>query len=244
MIRWEKWDDNEMDIHHNNIFQLDDVMIYSIKCYPLLGISPTEITITIFHSVPCVLPSVWIWSQADALSLSISPYKLHSSPVKINTEHERLCMNVYFHNSSSYKAPLSNVKAGPQITPIIYVYLDVWERKYLHSPKIWECRTKTKQPNKFGSAHSFGPLSFIPPVGRASRQRIRLGCSEARHQHGKPSSERIHPGGNVSDDAILISLAQSMSVCPVPRTHQPTKQSHVGASYMLIFEMVVFLSTI
>lgn len=53
-------------------------------------------------------------------------------------------------------------KAGPQITPINDVYLDVWERKHMHSSKTWEWRNKTKQQNKLNKFNCprTGPLVF------------------------------------------------------------------------------------
>ena len=103
---------------------------------------------------------------------------------------------------------LSNVKAGPKITPINYAYLAVWERKYSHSPKTWECVTKTKQPNKLRPAHSSRGL--VPAEG----QSVLIVTQVV--QHGNLSS------GNVphDDDGFLC-----VCVCVCVSVLQATGQS-------------------
>lgn len=102
----------------------------------------------------------------------------------------------------------SNVKMSPKITPINYVYQAVWERKYLHSPKTWECVTKTKQPNKLGPAHSsIGLKQRVPAEGQSGLTVTHVLL------HGNRSSG-THLGRNVPDDGFLVSVLEAMSVCP------------------------------
>lgn len=75
---------------------------------------------------------------------------------------------MYIFTNPSVTIRLSDVKMGPKINPINYAYLAVWERKYLHSPKTWECVTKPKQPNKLGPAHSpRGLKQRVPTEGQS-----------------------------------------------------------------------------
>ncbi len=112
------------------------------------------------------------------------------------------------------------VRMGPKITPINYAYLAVWERKYLHSPKTWECVTKTKQPNKPGPAHSSrGLKQWVPAEGQSAVIVTQV------VQHGNLSSG-THPGRNAADDGFFVSVLQAMSVCPfywsTQGYHKPT----------------------
>lgn len=102
---------------------------------------------------------------------------------------------MYIFEKPPVTIPLSNVKVGPKITPINYAYLAVWERKYSHSPKTWECVTKTKQPNKLGLAHSSRGL--VPAEG----QSVLIVTQVV--QHGNLSS------GNVphDDDGFFLSVS-------------------------------------
>lgn len=122
--------------------------------------------------------------------------------MKIKTVQRK---HVHFQKSS-VTVLLSNVKRGPKITPINYADLAVWERKYLHSPKTWECVTKTKQSNKLGPAHSSRGLKQWT---QAEKQCILIVMRVV--QHGNVSSG-THPYRNVP--AFWCQCYQAMSVCP------------------------------
>lgn len=142
---------------------------------------------------------------------------------------------MYIFKNPPVTIPLSNVKMGPRITPINYAYLAVWERKYSHSPKTWECVTKTKQPNKLGPAHSSRGLKhWVPAEGQSA-----LIVTQAV-QHGNLSSG-THPGRNVPDDGFFFHVSAGGHVSlPLLLKRTGTLQnpsSHGGGVHINIFEI-------
>lgn len=128
---------------------------------------------------------------------------------------------MYIFKNPPITTLLSNVKMGPKMTPINYVYLAVWERKYLHSPKTWECVMKTKQPNKLGLAcSSWGLTQWAPAEG----QSVVIVTQVVKHGN---LSFGTHLSRNVPDDGFFcVSTLQAMSVFPfywsTQGSHKPT----------------------
>ena len=145
--------------------------------------------------------------------------------MKINTLNYNSSMNVqYIFAYLPVTILLSDVKMGAKINSTNYAYLAVWERKYLHSPKTWECVTKPKQQNKLRPAHSSrGPKHWVPAEGQyvIVTQVV---------QHGNLSSG-THQGKNVPSwwlscvsAANHVSLPLLLKHTGIPQTHHPTKE--------------------
>lgn len=137
---------------------------------------------------------------------------------------------------------LSDVKVGPKINLINYAYLAVWERKYLHSPKAWECvRNPNNQTNRDMLIH-LGLKQQVPAEGQS------VDIVTQVVLHGNLSSG-THPGRNVPDDGFFYFGVNAIGHVSLPLLlkhtwlPQKTPPSHGGGVYIQILE-IAFQSTL